>query len=117
MRVLLSACLVMLVATDFVRAAPPTAPTIAEAQADFDAGQYRPALQKVSKALTATNEKSPPAARYDLFMLRGECLLRVNERTLAIDAFRAAARTMKNDGDLHKATAAGGTALLIEASR
>jgi tetratricopeptide (TPR) repeat protein len=118
MRVIMSLVLVVLLA--FAKtglAAPPPAPTLADAQADFDAKQYKPALQKISKALTATDAKSAREARYDLFMLRGECLLRVNERTLAIDAFRSAARTMKDDGDIHKAAAAGGTALLIEASR
>jgi tetratricopeptide (TPR) repeat protein len=100
-------------------AAPAAAPasTFADAQADFDAKQYKSALQKISKALSTTNPKAAPEARYDLFVLRGECLLRMNERTLAIDAFRSAARTMKDDGDVHKAATAAGTALLVEASR
>jgi tetratricopeptide (TPR) repeat protein len=121
MRAIISLVLVIgVVMTAFAKpssAAPPPAPTLADAKADFDAKQYKAALQKISKALSAANTKPSREARYDLFVLRGECLLRMNERTLAIDAFRSAARTMKQDGDVQKAATAAGTALLVEASR
>jgi hypothetical protein len=117
MRVIIGAVLVVMAFANVGRAAPPLVPTLADAQADFDGKEYKSALQKISKALTATDAKSAREARYDLFMLRGECLLRMNSRTLAIDAFRSAARTMKDDGDVQKAATAAGTAALIEASR
>jgi hypothetical protein len=126
MRLVFRAIIIALVLVPAVRAAPgpksapnPAGlpPTLAEAQADFDAKQYKVALQKISKALSAPTTKSSAEARYDLFALRAECLLRVNERALAIDAFRSAARAMKDDADVHKAATATGTALLIEASR
>jgi hypothetical protein len=63
--------------------------TLPEAQAKFDAGEYRDALRLISQALSASQQQ--PEQRYSLLMLRGETMLRLGERSSAIDAFRAAA--------------------------
>jgi hypothetical protein len=115
--VVLTSCLAAPAAEASSEKAANTSPAIMEAQADFNAGDYKAALQKISRGLSQGAPESA-AGRYDLFMLRGECLLRLNSRELAIDAFRAAARTQeKDDGVAHKAAIANGTALLIQASR
>jgi hypothetical protein len=73
-------------------ALPAPSPAVAEAQKAFDAGDYRGVLQKSSQAMSLRESPLPAADRYALLMLRGESLLRLKERTYAIDAFEAASR-------------------------
>ena len=50
-------------------------PTLADAKAAFDAGNHSAALAKISRILKGTASPPGNAQRYDLFMLRGDCLL------------------------------------------
>ena len=54
--------------------------------------------------------------RYDLLMLKGECLLKLKQRTAAADAFEAAAAAMKSRRDLPRAASATALAALVKAS-
>ena len=91
-------------------------PTIAEAQADFDKGQYRTSLQKIARLLSAPTAKANPTERYDLLMLRGENMLALKEAALAADAFETAARTVKTGDDVKRLGQARGMAILVRAS-
>lgn len=96
-------------------AAPPPA-SLADARAEFDAGQFRPCLQKISGALASPEAKSDPQTRYDLLMLRGEAMLRLGERRMAADAFRSAANVLKQKDDRKRLADATATALLVDAA-
>src|SRR5690349_9206335 len=61
--------------------------TFAAARADFDKGDYKACLGKISKLLTTGAYKSDSPERYDLLMLRGECLLQLKQRPGAQAAF------------------------------
>jgi len=91
-------------------------PTLAAAQADYAAGEYRVCLQKVATLLTGDAAKAGSAQRYDLFMLRGEALLKMNQAGLAADAFDSASRVVRTQEDLKRTAAARATALLVRAS-
>lgn len=98
-------------------AAPPPPATLADAQAAYAAGQYRPCLQKIAGALSGPEGKAGSPTRYDLLMLRGECMLQLNERRLAGDAFTAAANVAKSKEDRQKMADAMAMSLLIKASK
>src|SRR4051794_21520975 len=95
------------------RAAPAT---IEDARADFSSGNYPASLRKTSTLLSSTAAKSNSPERYDLLMLRGECLLRLKQRAPAADAFTAAAGIMKNRRDLPRAASATSLAVLAKAA-
>jgi hypothetical protein len=97
-------------------AAAPEKPTLASAQADFAAGQYRPCLQKVAAVLAMPESKRNLPDRYQLFMLRGECLLQLRSPELADDAFHSAATVLKDPADIQKVAIAESTATLVKAS-
>jgi hypothetical protein len=82
---------------------------LADIQKTFDSGDYRGTLQKISRALSMTQTPPPADDRYTLLMLRGESLLRLGERTYAVDAFNAASRAAAHqrikDAALAKANA------------
>jgi hypothetical protein len=63
--------------------------TLPQAQEKFDEGDYREALKLISQGLSTP--RLAPNQRYALLMLRGESLLRLDERSLAIDAYKSAA--------------------------
>jgi hypothetical protein len=111
MRVAISVVL-LLSLTSLAQAA---APSVADAQADFAAGQYRDALQKISVLLAGKSAGSQE--RFDLLMLRGECMLRLKQSSLAADAFDAAARARRQQGDVKRLAEAKATAVLLSASR
>jgi tetratricopeptide (TPR) repeat protein len=90
------------------------AQSLDEIRKDFDAGNYRPALQKISSALATTGYTMPKEQTYELLMLRGESLLRIKERTYAIDAFNAAVRTAP---DITRAAQAKADAVIITRSQ
>src|SRR5688572_12344043 len=69
---------------------PGASDAIAESQKAFDTGDYRGAQRVISKALSLAAPEPTPDQRYQLLMLRGECLLRLGERVYAHDAFDAA---------------------------
>jgi len=86
------------------------------AKADYAAGQYQPCLMKISRLLAMPDSKKNLPQRYDLFMLRGECLLQLKSGMVADDAFRAAATVLKDSDDTKKIADAEATAILIKAS-
>src|SRR4051794_14531765 len=77
------------------QAKPQQALTFAAAQADFDKGDYKGCLGKISKLLTTGAYKSDSPERYDLLMLRGESLLRLKQKQPAQAAFEAAMKMMR----------------------
>jgi hypothetical protein len=113
MRVAISVVL-LLSLTSLAQAA---APSVADAQADFAAGQYRDALQKISVLLAGKSAPPGSQERFDLLMLRGECMLRLKQSSLAADAFDAAARARRQQGDVKRLAEAKATAVLLSASR
>jgi len=90
------------------------AQSLEEIRKDFDAGNYRPALQKISSALATSGYTLPKEQTYELLMLRGESLLRIKERTYAIDAFNAAMRAAPDFG---RAAQAKANAVIITRSQ
>lgn len=90
--------------------------TLDDARADFASGDYAACLRKSATLISSNAVKSDPAQRYDLLLLRGECLLRIKQRPAAIEAFNAAAAVMKNKRDLDKAASATSLAVLVKAS-
>lgn len=91
-------------------------PSIAEAQADFQQGKYPGCLQKVAAILVGSEARQGSPGRYDLFLLRGECLLQMKRADLAADAFDAAARSVKGENDLKRVAPARAMAILIKSS-
>jgi hypothetical protein len=106
----------LLLTVSIVTAAAPEKPTLESAQADFASGQYRPCLQKIAQVLAMPESKRNLPQRYDLFMLRGECLLQLKSAEIADDAFHAAAMVVKDSGDIKKIADAEAMAILIKAS-
>lgn len=69
-----------------------------DARQKFSAGQYQPALQAIAAELSRTRPTNPrdalpSAQRYALLMLRGECLLRIDQRASAADSFTQAEKS------------------------
>ena len=92
------------------------APTLEDARADFASGDFTASLRKTSGLLSSKAGKSDLPERYDLLVLRGECLLRLKQRTASADAFEAAAAVMKKQSDLPRAASATSLAVLVKAS-
>ena len=83
--------LILIIAVLFmVSTAKAAEPTLADANADFDAGKHSLALAKISRILGGSAAKPGSAQRYDLFMLRGECLIQRRSAPQAANAFAAA---------------------------
>ena len=105
------------------QAAPGSAQSVAranatadDARADFTSGAYAECLRKISAVLSSRPLKSDSPERYDLLMLRGECMLRLKQRQPAAQAFETAASGMKSRGDLPRAATATALAALVKAS-
>jgi hypothetical protein len=109
---------ILAVAAPPVPAQAPTPPKSAtnDAHADFEAGDYAGCLRKISALLSSKSLKPDSPERYDLLMLRGECMLRLKQRQPAAQAFQAAASGMKARGDLPRVAAATALATLVKAS-
>ena len=61
--------------------------------------QYAPALQKITAALALKGAAAKAVDRYQLFMLKGECLLQTKATRLALDAYAAAIKEAGSDRD------------------
>jgi hypothetical protein len=61
--------------------------------------QYAPALQKITAALALKGPAAKSVDRYQLFMLKGECLLQNKATRLALDAYTAAIKEAESDRD------------------
>ncbi len=90
--------------------------TIDAARASFASGDYRGCLGKISKLLTTSAYKSDSPERYDLLMLRGECLLKLKQKPGAQAAFESAQRMMRKQEDVQRAAAATALISLVKAS-
>ena len=85
------------------------APSIADIQKSMSDGQFTPALKQIAQALAVRDA----ANKYDLLMLKGECLLNVKSPSYAAQSFRAA---MKEAPDFPKANVALANAIISEKS-
>src|SRR4051794_1703465 len=74
--------------------------TVDDAKKDLEAGQYRQCLQKVSKLLVARTAQQDSPDRYDLLLMRGECLLQMKQASGAEAAFNSASSVMKSQADV-----------------
>jgi hypothetical protein len=91
-------------------------PSLEDAQADFNSQQYRPCLQKISRIL-GDRGNVDPNTRYDLLMLRGECMMQLRTPEIADDAFNAAAAVVRRDGPIDKLANAQAMVTLLKASK
>jgi hypothetical protein len=105
------ACLMTL--SQVVAQAPP-ARAIEDARAQFASGDFRGCLRGTSALLSSAKRDS--VERYDLLMLRGECLLRLKQRNAALPAFEAAAAVTKGRRDVARTATATATAVLVRES-
>jgi hypothetical protein len=73
-----------------------TAPAdpVAQVQELLDRGEYRPALKQIAAMLPGAQQGDPASRqqRFDLLMMRGECLLQLGMRADAVQAFNSAGR-------------------------
>ena len=88
-------------------------PDLQAAQQKFDAGQYPEALRLISAGLNGTKPDDATGQRYQWLMLRGECLLRINQRSAATNVFQVA---VKCAPDVKSTAIARADALLVKAS-
>jgi hypothetical protein len=117
---LLALCLIAVFATLVAPrglAAPAQQLSVADAQADLNAGDYPGCLRKISTLLASSSMKSDSPERYDLLMLRGECMLNLKQPIAAASAFEAASVVGKNQTDLPKIASAEANSVLIKAAR
>jgi hypothetical protein len=110
----LLAAFLLVAATPAAAQSPPQ--TIEDAQADYASGDYPACLRKVAARLNSNAVKRDSPERYDLLMLRGECLVRLKQRGPAAEAFEKAAAVTKGRGDLPRTADATALAALVKAS-
>lgn len=75
-----------------------------DVRAKAQSGDYRGALQLVNRRLAEARGNAE--LRYELLMLRGECLVQLRQKPAAIEAFRSASRAVSVDSDFEKTLAA-----------
>ena len=90
--------------------------SIGDAQAAYGSGDYRGCLQKISSLLTTSTIKPASVERYDLLMLRGECMLKLKQAKGAADTFEAASKVLKTQGDVARVANAKAMSVLVKAS-
>src|SRR5436190_1027729 len=71
-------------------------PTPAHLRQTFDAGDYRGTLAGISRALALAPGADEGYDRYELLMLKGECLVQLDSGALAADAFEDAREVTKD---------------------
>ncbi|HZN67752.1 MAG TPA: hypothetical protein VFB66_20870 [Tepidisphaeraceae bacterium] len=111
---LTAAAFLLAVSQAAAQSSPPRG--LEDARADFDAGDYPACLRKVASQLSSNTVKRDSPERHDLLMLRGECLVRLKQRTPAAEAFEKAAAVTKGRGDLPRTANATALAALVKAS-
>jgi len=85
---------ILLIAAVTASAAPnPPLPTPADLQAMFNAAQYRTALQQIARVMQLKGDLARPYDIYALLLLRGDCLIHLNDKTTAFIAYAAAAKS------------------------
>lgn len=93
-------------------AAAPPMPTINELQQMYDAGQFHICLQQIARVLPGSARPGSSHDRFQLMLLRGECLMRLGARPDAYRAFQAA----QASPETKTALTARANVLVIEAS-
>ena len=113
----IATCAAVCLSSSLLDAAEPPLPVVEEAQRYLEDGNYASCLHKISKQLASSNEARPGTAeRYELLMLRGECLLRMRQPAPAGAAYEAAATCMKIRRDIARVATATAMAVLVKAS-
>ena len=97
-------------------ATPPPQERIDEARAVFASGDYAGCLAAVARLLASNAAPPGTVARYDVVLLRGECLLALVQQAAAADVFDAAANVLSEPRDLKQVAAAKALAALVRAS-
>jgi hypothetical protein len=98
-------------------AAPPSTQSIVDhARSAFASGDYAGCLRAVSRLLGSNAAPPGTVERYDLLLLRGECLLALRQQAAAAEVFEAAANVLNDRGDLKQTAAAKALAVLVRAS-
>ena len=95
------------------RALAADSPAVQEARQRVESKQYTEALKVISQALTNSQPTDPSGDRYELLLLRGECLIQINQRPAAAAAFDMA---FKSAPDSRAAAVARANALLVRAA-
>jgi hypothetical protein len=86
--------------------------TIVELKQMHDSGEYKTCLQQIARVMMLRGEAARPYDPFALLLLRGDCLLHLEDRTTAYDAFTSAE---KSTDPAQKAEAIA-TAFLIQKS-
>jgi hypothetical protein len=74
-------------------------PPLEELHRLVDGGEFGPALQKITVALQLKGPAAKLVDRYQLYMLKGECHLRLKATRLAGESYAAAAKAAASDHD------------------
>lgn len=88
---LFAVAMLMLVAQAHAATPQPRLATPGELQQIHDAGEYRVCLQHLARALQGTQANAPE--RYDLLLLRGDCLLHLEDPASARIAYASVAKS------------------------
>ena len=108
---------VVCLTTCLLVAAEPPSPAVEEALGFLESGNYTACLRKIGIQLSATNAARPGTVdRFELLMLRGECLLRMRQPASAAAAYDAAAASMKTSRDVARVATATALSTLAKAS-
>ena len=113
-----------LVATTGIRAAEPEGlPSADDLHKLYDAKEYQPLVQKLTRVLQLKGNAAQAYDRVDMLMLRGEALMQLKQQAPAVEAFDAAAKEATNPqqkGTTYKPdeiAKARATALLVHQAR
>ena len=117
LRLILSCVVMVAILAPVLRAAPAPQVSIGDAQSAYSAGEYQDCLRKISTLLSSTSIKPGSTERYDLLMMRGECMLKMKQPVAAATAFDAAANIRKNQVDLPRIANAEAMQALVKASK
>ncbi len=81
-------------AASALSAAPnPPLPTPGDFGEMFKAGQYRTCLQQIGRVLQLAGDAAKPYDKYALLLLRGDCLLQLNDKPTALVAYAQAEKS------------------------
>lgn len=107
------AAFLLLSLVSIAAAAPnPPLPTPADIREMFKAGQYRTCLQQIARVLQLSGDAAKPYDLYALLLLRGDCLLQLDDKPTAMIAYAEAEKSP----DVAQAAAARAMTLLLRRS-
>jgi len=73
--------------------APATMPSMMDLKQMHDSGNYRGCLQQIARVMQLSASAGGGYDKYELLMLRGDCLLHLDDSVTAIAAYNAAAKS------------------------